>query len=458
VRTQPLEFNTAAQNGVWHAYRLANRDRLVTGWFAAHADVDAYAEVEKILRVSGHPGEVDSGSSYNNADTAAQGVLVLNRYDWGAYDKRSLNEVQPDTPAETGSGSEDDSSDEWAMSEAAGLVDYASARPAVLEWKQQPSSERGATDGGVWMHIPNAEYMYGRFGFDDDHAAARSFLFFHSGTRFVGTTFAGRQEALKKSETPREMFERRLQEGFDFSGRAWLRRTLPPANPDPNVPYNPPPPAIAQRTRAYGRDEHVLSVEDVTRALEQQEGDIRHWVDGGLRPWTGELSADALPRLESWREAVCDLVNDMLLGHLQLNVARHVRNRGLQDAAQALYPAPSHGARSPLDNMCYRQFMGESAARQIAGVDTAGVGARVKAFLRRIEGPDAVFQDECVDGITRVLVLLVAEVLELAGNASVDLSDYRIMPRGVRVAVFNDPELFALFKFSSAFWEVIDEP
>jgi hypothetical protein len=102
--------------------------------------------------------------------------------------------------------------------------------------------------------------------------------------------------------------------------------------------------------------------------------------------------------------------------------------------------------------------MGESAARQIAGVDTAGVGARVKAFLRRIEGPDAVFQDECVDGITRVLVLLVAEVLELAGNASVDLSDYRIMPRGVRVAVFNDPELFALFKFSSAFWEVIDEP
>lgn len=68
-----------------------------------------------------------------------------------------------------------------------GLVDLDAAKSAVHRWKDQRSSEREWAEGGAWLHIPWGEYMFGRFGFDDDRTAARSFLFFTANTYFTQT-------------------------------------------------------------------------------------------------------------------------------------------------------------------------------------------------------------------------------------------------------------------------------
>jgi len=49
--------------------------------------------MDRILRVSGSSHEWESGSRFNNAKTAAEGALVINRYDLGYYDKRGREEV-----------------------------------------------------------------------------------------------------------------------------------------------------------------------------------------------------------------------------------------------------------------------------------------------------------------------------------------------------------------------------
>jgi hypothetical protein len=185
----------------------------VVAWFLAHCDVDPEREVDKILCISGSPYEPDSGRAFNDNKTAAGGVFVINRYDWGYYDKRSWGEIVE---------AEEDNDSSLEVDEgqfaSAGLVDFTAATSAVHRWKDQRSSKRKCLEGGAWLHIPGGEYMFGRFGFDDDRATANSFLFFTTNTYFTHTVFEGLGQTLRKEETPKERFERRLQEGFDFSG------------------------------------------------------------------------------------------------------------------------------------------------------------------------------------------------------------------------------------------------
>lgn len=82
---QPIEFNIAARNGIWNAFRLIDLNtKEVAAWFIAHCDVDPEREVDKILNFS---------SSFNDDKTAAEGVFVINRYDWGYYGSRSRDQV-----------------------------------------------------------------------------------------------------------------------------------------------------------------------------------------------------------------------------------------------------------------------------------------------------------------------------------------------------------------------------
>jgi len=78
--------------------RLSRKERIT--WFASHSDVDPEVEIDKILRVSGSPYEHDNGSRLNDEKTAAEAVLVINRYEWGYYDKRGKNEIGVDDEAE----------------------------------------------------------------------------------------------------------------------------------------------------------------------------------------------------------------------------------------------------------------------------------------------------------------------------------------------------------------------
>jgi len=98
-RIHKIEYNVSALNGTWKTYQLVdNRIQTVCACFACHSSVNPEEEIDKILRVSGSPYELDSGSRVNNAETAAEGVLVINRYDWGCYDKRGMKEVGNDNP------------------------------------------------------------------------------------------------------------------------------------------------------------------------------------------------------------------------------------------------------------------------------------------------------------------------------------------------------------------------
>ncbi|KAL8922160.1 MAG: hypothetical protein Q9208_005355 [Pyrenodesmia sp. 3 TL-2023] len=112
----------------------------LAAWFVAHEAFDVLQEIDKILRVSGSP------------------------YDWGLYDKRALDvvgedEVDPST---------------FKIRISAGLVDFAEAKAEVMVWKDMPEYSRDEEQRphGLWLEIPNNEYMFGRFGFDDEKSAA----------------------------------------------------------------------------------------------------------------------------------------------------------------------------------------------------------------------------------------------------------------------------------------------
>jgi hypothetical protein len=134
--------------------------------------------------------------------------LVINRYDWGWYDDRSMKETdEPEIePRQDG------------PLNSVGLVDFEYAPVQILAWKSQITAERVQTGFGCWFYIPGAEYLFGRFGVNEEHTSARSFLFFVGHTTFTRTTFRGLQTSLRKYETSFERFHRKVREGKKYEG------------------------------------------------------------------------------------------------------------------------------------------------------------------------------------------------------------------------------------------------
>ncbi|KAH7176797.1 hypothetical protein EDB81DRAFT_773581 [Dactylonectria macrodidyma] len=191
IKQFDFKYNLPAENGTWNAIQLVDvASQNVCGWLATHADVDPAQEVDKILRVSGAPYENNSGSRFNNEDTKAEGVLVVNRYDWGYYthDRIQVNGIE----------TLDDYDPD--MAESVGLVDYERAKDQVTKWKDQHPSKRTASDNALWLRIPDGEYKFGRFGYNDARTAARSFLFFTTNTEFCMTALAGCSQPLRREE------------------------------------------------------------------------------------------------------------------------------------------------------------------------------------------------------------------------------------------------------------------
>ncbi|KAL8901815.1 MAG: hypothetical protein Q9207_005007 [Kuettlingeria erythrocarpa] len=415
VRTHQLDHNVSAQNGTWNAFQLIDttRDRL-TGWFVAHEAVDVLQEIDKILRVSGSPYEEDSGSQYNDEETMKQGVLVINRYDWGLYDKRELDAV---------GGHDEFDESTFVIRISAGLVDHAEAKAEVTFWKNQSENRRGEEQRphGVWLDVPNNEYQFGRFGFDDEHSAARSFLFFSTNTVFTQTVIAGTQQPLRKYETHEERFQRRLQEGFDFRGVELLRTF-----------------GVQSSWGASPGDEDLLGPHIDDEPVFQEADFVAL-----LRRNTRNLGF-----VEPWKDRVKLLLNELLMSYLERYIVRL--------AAEALTPqrGSPESAHRTVDDFLF-QHLTQPYADPIPDWDTAAAAARVRAFLFSHSGDDqGLFSDdEFIAGLCRCLAWLMEEILELASNSAKDSYRSNIMPADVRIAVRNDAELLSAFKYSRVYWD-----
>ncbi|KAL2862793.1 uncharacterized protein BJX67DRAFT_385268 [Aspergillus lucknowensis] len=430
VLKHSIEYNLPAKNGKWNAFQLLDHEKNVTAWFIAHSDVDPEKEVDKILRVSGFR---------NNAKKAAAGILVINRYDWDYYDERSWDEIHAD-------GEEDGVDElEGGSTETAtwcGIVDYTEAKTNVLQWKEQQPSERTSSEGGISLYLCPAEYMHGRFGFDEDNEAARSFLFFSGMTEFKCTTFVGLQQTLKKEETPKETLERWLREGADLSGLRSIRLEslkldpLPPRmkNSGPGLP-----PLASECLGPYDKSEHILRAQDIE----------------ALRLGTALREPVIQEFVESWRERSFDLINDMVMSYLERTVLPSVGNRTVSAAADVLFPR--HHVENSFDRNAYCFFTrphARYADNPGADFDSAFVSGKIRTFLAsRTGGSSVVFDNECILGICNVVAYMLEEVFELANNHSRDCRRPKILPWDIRIAVFNDPELLDLLKFSKVYWE-----
>lgn len=435
VKTHPLEFNVPAHNGTWNAYRLIDlRDTQTTAWLVAHSSVDPVAEADRILRVSGAPWEPDSGSTFNDEDTQAAGILVVNRYDWGYYSKPYREEI--------GEGVPEGEDDMLTNSNTLGIVDSASAKDMVTLWQRQKPSERTWSESGGWLHMHMTEYMYGRFGYDEgEKTAARSFLFFSGNTDFTKTVFSGTDATLRIEETDAERFERRLREGYDFSGLKMLREMSTPPEDPTLVSFSPRSPAMESCFGPYDEKDRVLLAEDIDALRVYEPGNLP---PGLTRFQNGEF-------VEPWVEPVYDLLNELVLSYLEHKVVPRMANLDAAAALEALFPPPRSGPGSE-DALFYESFA-KPDEELVPGFDYDAVTGRIKSFLSKFEKEDVIYHDECIAGICRVVARMFAEVLEVAGRTSRDCARDKILPWDVRIGVYNDWELLRVVQFSRVFWE-----
>ncbi|KAK6330542.1 hypothetical protein TWF696_003428 [Orbilia brochopaga] len=441
VSAHQLEYNVSAKNGTWIAFHLVDiYSQQVCAWLVCHSDVDPEREVDKILRVSGSPYEEDSGSRMNDDKTNQEGVLVINRYDWGYHNKQFFDEI--------GEGVSEGENDFLANSNSAGLVDHAHAQDQVREWKELRPSERRPSAAGVWMYTPHAEYMFGRFGFDDAHSAARSFLFFSTNTVFTKTAFLGTDKSLRKEETHEERFQRRLQEGYDFSGIEDLRRmSTPMGGPSPFM-LTPRAPPESEYRGPYKPDCYIFRAQylDALRLYRQHP--------------TPHLNSAEPPNVpvyniveftSSLTDQLHDLLNELALSYLDQFIVPLSSNG--QAAAEILFPNHGDGNSQCLDVHAYRYFT-QPHADPIPNFDSASVELRTRKFLdSRSEKSSVSLDDDSIAGVCRVLAYLISEALKHANNTARDSYRKYMVPYDVRFGVYMSRDLFQLFKYSRVLWK-----
>ncbi|KAF4986382.1 hypothetical protein FDECE_15987 [Fusarium decemcellulare] len=459
VISHPQEFNVPAKKGTWRAYTLLKVDSSrVEGWFAAHQDVDPLPELLKILRVAGSPYEV--GHITNSDETRAQGVLLINRYDWGYY-------VGDDELAEV-----EEEGDLLANSNTIGLVDHAHGNGHVQQWIRQKPSERGPSPNGIWMYIPDPEYMWGRFGFDDEYEQARSFLFFTQRTDFTRTRFPGQSQALRKHETELEAFHRGLEEGTDYSGVKRLRELCAPpgfpAHPSPGVQMPEQPPPESELLGPYSKNEHILQDQDieVLRASVSpvDEPMKKTFQQRGMSE--EDIAAEEQKRrtgifVDPWRKPAIDLFNELILSYLEHFLLPHRSHSTPSTLGPALFPNRNESiqGRKHIDDFLFQQF--SEPNKTVPGFDVQSVSARILEFLNQRAGTHPVaFNEECLESIVRVLAVLIKEMVELTDRYAFGRGDKErainetcvIVPQHIREAVYYDNDLLSVLRFSAVFW------
>ncbi|KAJ3541693.1 hypothetical protein NM208_g4489 [Fusarium decemcellulare] len=459
VISHPQEFNIPAKKGIWNAYTLLEAESSrVEGWFVAHEDVDPLPELLKILRVAGSPYEV--GHITNSDETRAQGVLLINRYDWGYYaGDDELDEVEEE-------------GDILANSNTIGLVDHAHGYDHVQRWTRQKPSQRDSSPHGIWMYIPDPEYMWGRFGFDDEYEQARSFLFFTQRTDFTKTKFPRQSQPLRKYETELEAFHRGLEEGTDYSGVKRLRELCGPPGylprPSPGVQMPEQPPPESELLGPYSKSERILLDQDiealrasVSSVDEPMKETFRH------RGMSEEgIAAEEQKRrtgifVDPWKEPTFDLFNELVLSYLEHFVLPHRSHSTPSTLGPVLFPnrKESIQGRKHIDDFLFQQFSGPNET--VPGFDVPSVRVRILEFLNRRAGTNPVaFNEECLEGIVRVFAALIKEMVELADRYAFGRGDKEraiddscvIVPQHIREAVYFDNDLLSVLRYSAVFW------
>jgi hypothetical protein len=438
VKAQILQFNVTAKNGAWNAFQLVAKDTgRVCAWFVCHSSVDPEVEIDKILRVSGSPYEPDSGSQFNNENTVAEAVLVINRYDWGYHDKRGKEEL----------GIVDEANIEnfstQVFGEGAGLVDIGTAKAEVLQWQKKERHEVDTRPGGIWMFIPGGEYMFGRFGFDESRVAARSFLLFTTYTNFTNTTFVGLDNTLRIFETDEERFQRRLHEGYNFEGFDVLYQMK---NMFGNSKFLP---AESEYLGPYDSHEYLMQTTDFEAILDNIQLMLHR-----LRrsPEYLSLPERRLNRfVDPWKEKCHACLNEIIMSYLEHFIASMSSCDTVAVAAVSLFP--KRDKDKSVDRRMY-SFMMEPHLNLIPGFDDQGVEGRIKGFLApRCRDDSLIKDDKFIAGIRACIVYLLSEILELSNNTSLDSGRSAILPVDVRIAVFHDDELCGMFKCSKVFWK-----
>ncbi|KAK6497044.1 hypothetical protein TWF506_004529 [Arthrobotrys conoides] len=424
-----LEYNIVAKNGTWNVYRLVdNRNNNVSAWYVSHSCVEPVQDIRRILRVSGSPYEEDGGSPMNNDDTQREGVFAINRYDWGYYDRRYLDEI--------GEGVEEGANDVLANSNSAGLVDYSEAQHQVQQWKEMRPSERPSSRAGIWMYSPHAEYMFCRFGFDQARDAAQSFVFFSSYTEFARVSFEGLEEAVKRFEAPQERFERQLREGYDFSGIDELRKMSTPFGVGFSS-FGSPPPAASDLQGPY-RNNMVIF----------EAWDIENLRIASQNPRRASCSKSFA---EQWKHHTHSLFNDLACYYLDRCIRPHI---GLYDEvevmANSIFARHVESGPNGLDSHLYRHFT-QPDAEPISGFDADGVSGRIKEIL--VPEARSLISPDHSKGVCRVLAYLIMEISELASYRASDSSRLQIVPSDIRLSIYTDRDMFQIFQYSKALWQ-----
>jgi hypothetical protein len=337
--------------------------------------------------------------------------------------------------------------------ESAGLVDYSHAKDQVREWVEHQPSKRCSSEAGVWMCIPDGEYMFGRVGFDDTHTTARSFLFFTANTDFTRTALAGRQQTLRKEETHEEKFQRWLREGRDFSGLDSLRQMSAPVDNAQVSTISAPPPPESELLGPYNQMEHVFHARDI-EALRPIPGPSlltkEELADRGIDSDRLLQNRNMAGFVDSWNEPVYDLINEMALSYVERFVLPQRSHNTLSTAAEALFP--SYKDSKKLDSHLYSYFV-QPHAKPILRFDTASVERRIKTFLDSRSGDTpGGFDEECIVGICRVVAYLISEALELSSNSATGNNRNVILPSDIRIGVYLDRQLSDVLQYSAVMW------
>jgi hypothetical protein len=285
------------------------------------------------------------------------------------------------------------------------------------------------------MYIRFAEYMFGRFGFNDAHTEAQSFLFFTARTNFFNTKFPGEENPLRKFETELERFQRGLREGRDYSGIEDMRKLhdYPSIAEEGETVINifQKPPPFPEQPGPYSISEHVLKAEDVqalrvcrppredaeAALLQSQYPPSGHAIQSILEIRYGARIAEFI---DPWKEPTYDLLNELVLSYLEHFVLPDFRlDRSPSMAGRALFPrygqTTARGDKE-FDTYLYSYFT-KPLEKPVPGIDAAAVGTRIQDFLFRRAGGDDISVDsfnleKCIQGITRVVGFLVSEILE----------------------------------------------
>ncbi|KIN03348.1 hypothetical protein OIDMADRAFT_51317 [Oidiodendron maius Zn] len=459
VKYQPMVHNVGAKTGTWNAYTLFDVTPLVSR-----------DEITKILRVAGSPYEDEHGSTMNTDKTKEEGVFVINRYDWG------MAREEDNFPDEA-----EEEADILANGNSLGLVDYSHATSYVQAWTQRKPSQRGALSNGMWMYIPYAEYMFGRFGFEEEYTQLRSFLFFTARTNFFSTKFPGQENPLRKYETGLERFQRGLREGRDYSGIEDIHKLYDylPLEDENVVHIFPIPPPDSEQLGPYPISEHVLKAEDIEalRVYRTPKADY----EMKLRQSHPLLQEDAVQSIlagcdskiaefpDEWKDPTYDLLNELVLSYLEHFILTAFPLHGsIFTIGAAMFPKNGHIRRFEelhIDTDLYSLFT-KSLELPVPGFDAAAVGSRIRDFLSQRAGeinasPDVLDPEMVIQGITRVVAYLVSLILNISNNSALarerpDRSKPAeggyIVPSSIKMAVYYDADLGPLIRYSAVYW------